>query len=143
MEQLKTDLRDYFSKDEVFSNATIKGAYDEIPVVSYPLITILEILNEDNQRYDDINGENISDLGYQFDATTGNLPDMLAPDAAMLTSRKIDDFIRNYENGRYRALRRTGRSAVLPLVNDNTKIKSSTTYMCSLDINKNIIYKLS
>ena len=53
MEQLKTDLRDYFSKDEVFSNATIKGAYDEIPVVSYPLITILEILNEDNQKYDD------------------------------------------------------------------------------------------
>ena len=143
MEQLKTDLRDYFSKDDKFNNTTIKGAYDEIPVVSYPLITILEILNEDNQRYDDINGENISDLGYQFDATTGNLPDMLAPDAAMLMSRKIDDFIRNYENGRYRALRRTGRSAVLPLVNDNTKIKSSTTYMCSLDINKNIIYKLS
>lgn len=143
MEQLKTDLRDYFSKDEVFSNATIKGAYDEIPIVSYPLITILEILNEDNQRYDDVKGENISDLGYQFDAATGNLPDMLAPDAAMLMSRKIDDFIRNYENGRYRALRRTGRSAVLPLVNDNTKIKSSTTYMCSLDINKNIIYKLS
>ena len=143
MEQLKTDLRDYFSKDDKFNNATIKGAYDEIPVVSYPLITILEILNEDNQRYDDIKGENISDLGYQFDATTGNLPDMLAPDAAMLMSRKIDDFIRNYENGRYRALRRTGRSAVLPLVNDNTKIKSSTTYMCSLDINKNIIYKLS
>lgn len=143
MEQLKTDLRDYFSKDDKFNNATIKGAYDEIPVVSYPLITILEILNEDNQRYDDINGENVSDLGYQFDATTGNLPDMLAPDAAMLMSRKIDDFIRNYENGRYRALRRTGRSAVLPLVNDNTKIKSSTTYMCSLDINKNIIYKLS
>ena len=136
MDQLKEDLRDYFSKDDKFNNATVKGAYDEIPVVSYPLITILEILNEDNQRYDDINGD-------QFDATTGNLPDMLAPDAAMLMSRKIDDFIRNYENGRYRALRRTGRSAVLPLVNDNTKIKSSTTYMCSLDINKNIIYKLS
>ena len=143
MDQLKADLRDYFSKDDKFNNATIKGAYDEIPVVSYPLITILEILNEDNQRYDDIKGENISDLGYQFDATTGNLPDMLAPDAAILISRKIDDFIRNYENGRYKALRRTGRSAVLPLVNDNTKIKSSTTYMCSLDINKNIIYKLS
>lgn len=143
MEQLKTDLRDYFSKDEVFSNATIKGAYDEIPVVSYPLITIIEILNEDNQRYDDVNGENISDLAYQFDATCGNLPDMLAPDAAMLMSRKIDDFIKNYKNGRYRALRRTGRNAVLPLINDNTKIKSSTTYMCSLDINKNIIYKLS
>ena len=143
MEQLKTDLRDYFSKDEIFNNATIKGAYDEIPVVSYPLITIIEILNEDNQRYDDVNGENISDLAYQFDATCGNLPDMLAPDAAMLMSRKIDDFIKNYENGRYRALRRTGRNAVLPLVNDNTKIKSSTTYMCSLDINKNIIYKLS
>lgn len=143
MDQLKEDLRDYFSKDDKFNNATIKGAYDETPKVSYPLITILEILNEDNQRYDDINGENISDLGYQFDATTGNLPDMLAPDAAMLMSRKIDDFIKNYENGRYKALRRTGRSAVLPLVNDNTKIKSSTTYMCSLDINKNIIYKLS
>ena len=143
MDQLKADLRDYFSKDDIFKNVTIKGAYDEIPKVSYPLITILEILNEDNQRYDDIKGENISDLGYQFDATTGNLPEMLATDAAMLMSRKIDNFIRTYENGRYRALRRTGRSAVLPLVNDNTKIKSSTTYMCSLDINKNIIYKLS
>lgn len=143
MEQLKTDLRDYFSKDDIFNNATIKGAYDEIPVVSYPLITIIEILNEDNQRYDDVNGENISDLAYQFDATCGNLPDMLAPDAAMLMSRKIDDFIKNYKNGRYKALRRTGRNAVLPLINDNTKIKSSTTYMCSLDINKNIIYKLS
>lgn len=143
MDQLKADLRDYFSKDDKFNNATIKGAYDETPKVSYPLITILEILNEDNQRYDDANGENISDIGYQFDATSGNLPDMLATDAATLISRKIDDFIKNYENGRYRALRRTGRSAVLPLVNDNTKIKSSTTYTGSLDIKRNIIYKLS
>ena len=143
MDQLKTDLRDYFSKDDTFNNATVKGAYDEIPKVSYPLITILEILNEDNLKYDDIKGENISNIAYQFDATSGNIPNMLATDAAMLMSKKIDDFMKNYENGRYRALRRTGRSAVLPLVNDNTKIKSSTTYTGSLDIRKNIIYKLS
>ena len=59
MEQLKTDLKDYFSKDEVFSNATIKEAYDEIPVVSYPLITILEILNEYNKKKNEINFYNI------------------------------------------------------------------------------------
>lgn len=143
MDQLKTDLRDYFSKDDKFNKATIKGAYDETPKVSFPLITIIEILNEDNQKYDDSNGENISNIAYQFDAICGNIPDMLATDAAMLMSRKIDDFMKNYGDGRYRALRRTGRSAVLPLVNDNTKIKSSTTYTGSLDIKRNIIYKLS
>ena len=143
MDQLKTDLKDFFSKDKDFSDATVKGAYDEIPIVSYPLVTILEILNEDNTKYDDANGENISDLGYQFDCTTGNRSNMLATDAAMLMSKKVDEFMKTYENGRYKSLRRTSRSAILPLVNDNTKINSSTTYTCSLDINKNIIYKSS
>lgn len=107
------------------------------------MITILEILNEDNQRYDDVNGENISDLGYQFDAISGNTKDYLATEAASLISRKIDNFIRTFSNGRYKALRRTSRSAILPLPNDSTKIRSSTTYTCSLDIKNNIIYKLS
>lgn len=67
----------------------------------------------------------------------------MATQAATLLSHKIDEFIRTYANGRYKALRRTSRSAVLPLPNDSTKIMSSTTYTCSLDINKNIIYKTS
>ena len=138
---------EYFSQDQDFTNVTIKGAYDETPVISYPIITVLEILNQDNTRYDDINGENISDLGYQFDSICGNISIngdiLLATQAATLLSHKIDEFIRTYENGRYKALRRTSRSAVLPLPNDNTKIMSSTTYTCSLDINKNIIYKTS
>lgn len=143
MNQLKEDLRNYFLNDDIFQDVTIKGAYDEIPIVKYPLISILEVINQDNQQYDTVEGENISDLGYQFDAECGNMQNMLAPDAAILLSRKIDDFIRTYENGRYNAMRRTGRSAILPLINDSTKIKSSTTYTCSLDIKNHIIYKNS
>ena len=133
----------YYEIDEDFSNILVKGAYDEIPVISYPMVTILEILNEDNTQYDDVNGENISDLGYQFDAISGNTKNYLATEAASKISRKIDNFIKTYLNGRYSALRRTSRSAILPLPNDSTKIKSSTTYLCSLDIKNNIIYKLS
>ena len=140
---MKTDLTAFFAEDEDFPNILVKGAYDEIPVISYPMITILEILNEDNTKYDDANGENVSDLGYQFDAISGNTQEYLATQAASLISRKIDNFIKTYSNGRYKSLRRTSRSAILPLVNDNTKIKSSTTYLCSLDVKNNIIYKLS
>lgn len=136
-------MRIFFANDEDFSDTTVKGAYDEVPKVSYPLVTILELQNTGNSKYDTREGENISDLGYQFDSITGNRQDMLAPKAATLMSQKIDKFIREFSNGRYNALRRTGRSAVLPLPNDKTKIKSSTTYTCSLDINKNIIYKTS
>lgn len=143
MTQLKEDLTDFFSHDEDFSDATVKGAYDELPKVKYPLVTILEILNQDNTRYDSADGENVSDLGYQFDCTTGNRDNLLAPDAALLMSKKIDIFIRTYANGRYKALRRSSRSANLPLTNDKTKMKSSTTYTCSVDINTNTIYKLS
>ena len=51
--------------------------------------------------------------------------------------------MKTFSNGRYKTMRRTGRTAILPLVNDNTKIKSSTTYECSLDLKNNIIYKRS
>lgn len=104
----------------------------------------MEIINEANTPYDTAEGEQISDLAYQFDATSGNRPNnLLASDAASLISREIDNFIKTYANGRYKAMRRTGRTSILPLVNDNTKIKSSTTYECSLDIKNNIIYKRS
>ena len=37
-----------------FQDTTVKGAYDTVPEINYPLITILEIQNTENAKFTDI-----------------------------------------------------------------------------------------
>lgn len=136
-------MRLFFKTDLDFPDVTVKGAYDELPEIKYPLVTILEIRNDDNSRFRDTRGSHVSNLGYQFDSISGNRGEEMATDVAMRLSAKVDYFLKTYDNGKYLKLRRTDRNSILPLTTDITKIKSSTTYECSIDIDKNIIYDLS
>ena len=36
-----------------FQDTTVKGAYDTVPEINYPLITILEIQNTENSKFTD------------------------------------------------------------------------------------------
>ena len=62
IEQLKTDISELFATDETYSSMIVKEKYEVYPNITYPMTTIEEIENEDNQRYFD-ETERITNLG--------------------------------------------------------------------------------
>ena len=124
---------------EDFIGTTVKGAYDSFPEIKYPLVTILEIQNTENDRFTDNNGEHVSNLSYQIEAYSRDTLELQATDSAMLMSRKINELL----TGPTYKLRRVGNPSIAPLVDDKNVIRSITRYACSLDLDNNIIYSKS
>jgi hypothetical protein len=135
--QLKDDLKEYFSTQEEYSNILIKEKYEKYPKISYPAITIEEIENEDNNQFFD-ETERVSNLGYQFAIYS----EQSLNKTAIQNVREVADILDTYLKGpRYRCLRRMGSMALVPLPSDENVIIGYLRYECSVEINTNTIYR--
>lgn len=135
--QLKDDLKEYFSTQEEYSDILIKEKYEKYPKISYPAITIEEIENEDNNQFFD-ETERVSNLGYQFAIYSEQSLDK----TAIQNVREIANLLDTYLKGpRYRCLRRMGSMALVPLPSDENVIVGYLRYECSVEINTNTIYR--
>ena len=136
--QIKNDLISFFSNDENYSNITIKEKYDKYPEITYPMITIEEIVNEEVNRYTDDSGENISYAAYQIEisAKQGNV--LTARENVEAIRDKVDSLMKD---DTYRCLRRITSSPVIPMKSDNNIMVGYLRYDCHIDIKNNIIYR--
>lgn len=122
-----------------FQTVTVKGAYDTIPKISYPLITILEIQNTENSRFTDNNGEHVSDLSYQIEYCSRNTTQLEATESAMLMGKVVNDLL----TGPKYKLSRIGTPSIVPITDDKDVIRYILRYSCSIDLDTNTIYSRS
>jgi len=136
-EQLVNDVGEYFKTSADYSDTVVKEAYDIIPDISYPMITISEIENEDNATYFD-ETERVADLGYQF----AIYAEQSATKTAIQNVRSIAAELDSYLKGeRYRCLQRFGTIAMTPLTSDENVMVGYLRYQCSLEIDTHTIYR--
>lgn len=122
-----------------FQDVTVKGAYDTIPEISYPLITILEIQNTENSKFTDNNGEHVSDLSYQIECCSRNTTQLEATESAMLMGKVVNELLTgpNYK------LSRVGTPSLVPITDDKDVIRYILRYSCSVCLDTNTIYARS
>lgn len=122
-----------------FLNVTVKEAHDMLPEIKFPLVTIKEIQNTENSRFTDNNGEHVSDLSYQIECCSRNTTELEAATSAMIMGNVVNKLLTgpNYK------LTRIGTPETLPIVNDKDVIRYILRYSCSIDLDKNTIYKRS
>lgn len=135
--QLKTDLIELFTNNDTYSDMFVKTSYDGNYDITYPLIEIKELNNEDvNQFYD--GAEHIIDVGYQFTIMAEQTETLSAEENV----RNIINIIKEYMRGeRYHALRRIGSSPVLSLNSDSNIMIGYMRYEGRIDIDTNTIYR--
>lgn len=119
-----------------FIDTTVKGAYDSIPEINYPLVTILELSNIENTRFTDNRGEHVSDLSYQIECLSRNTLELQAPDSAMLMGRTINSLL----TGETYKMRRVGTPVLAPLIDDNDIVRYVQRYSCCIDLDTHTIY---
>ena len=135
--QLKDDLKGFFTTHEEYANMLIKEKYEKYPKISYPAITIEEIENEDNGQFFD-ETERVSNLGYQFAIYSEQSLDK----TAVQNVREIANILDTYLKGpRYRCMRRLGSLVITPLPSDDNVIVGYLRYECSVEIDTNTIYR--
>ena len=122
-----------------FQSVTVKGAYDTVPEINYPLITILEIQNTENSKFTDNNGEHVSDLSYQIECCSRNTTELEATESAMLMGKIVNELL----TGPKYKLSRVGTPSIVPIVDDKDVIRYILRYSCSIDLDTNTIYARS
>lgn len=135
--QLKDDLKEFFTTEEKYSNMLIKEKFEKYPKISYPAITIEEIENEDNGRFFD-ETERVSNLGYQFAIYSEQSLDKTAVQNVREIANILDTYLKE---PRYRCMRRLGSLVITPLPSDDNVIVGYLRYECSVEINTNTIYR--
>ena len=139
IDQLKTDIKEYFSTIDKYNDILIKELYEKYPKISYPGITIEELENEDNEMFFD-ETERVTNLGYQFAIHAEQSVDK----TAVQNVREIAGLLDQYLKGpRYRCLRRIGSLVMVPLKSDENVIVGYLRYECSVETNTNTIYRRS
>lgn len=114
IDQLKIDIKEYFSTIDKYNDILIKELYEKYPKISYPGITIEELENEDNEMFFD-ETERVTNLGYQFAIHAEQSVDK----TAVQNVREIASLLDQYLKGpRYRCLRRIGSLVMVPLKSD-------------------------
>lgn len=128
-----------------FMEVTVKGAYDNIPAIKYPLITILEIQNTENTRFTDNNGEHISNLTYQIECYSRDTERLQATESAMLMGRTVNALLTGprYKMTRIGNPTIMGNASTSPFTNDRDIIRYVQRYSCSVNLDTHIIYKQS
>ena len=121
-----------------YSNITVKDQYEVLPKISYPMIAIEEMANEEVNRYTDDSGENISYNAYQFEISAKQDKRFTAKENVVRIREIIDSVM---ENSTYRCLRRISASPIIPKKSDNNVILGYLRYECHIDIKNNIIYR--
>lgn len=139
IDQLKTDIKEYFKSIPEYSDILVKEIYEKYPKISYPGITIEELENEDNNKFFD-ETERVTDLGYQFAIHAEQSVDKTAVQNVREIARLLDQFLKG---PRYRCLRRIGSPAIVPLKSDENVMVGYLRYECSVETNTNTIYRRS
>ena len=137
--QLKDDFISLFENDAEYSDIIVKPKYELYPKISYPMITIEEINNEDvNQYHNDDNGDPISYLAYQIEINA----EQTENHTALENVDNIGNIIDNYMKGdKYRCMRRIGDFAKVPMISDNNIMVGYLRYECYIDKETNTIYR--
>lgn len=136
--QLKNDYKTLFTNTQGYTDMLVKEQYEAYPKISYPMVTIEEISNENVDRFWDGDKDNVSYLAYQI----GIYAEQNETLTAMENVKNIADIIDDYMKGeRYKCLRRVGSLTRMPLATDNNVIVGYLRYECYLDIENNIIYR--
>ena len=137
IEQLKTDISELFTTNEKYSSMIVKEAYEVYPNITYPMVTIEEIENEDNSRYFD-ETERITNLGYQFAIYSEQSLDKTAIQNVRIIMEKLDKYLKG---ARYRCLRRIGTPVIVPLPSDENVMVGYLRYDCCLEQDTHTIYR--
>lgn len=134
-EKIKSFYEDYNGE---YEDITIKKKYERYPKISYPMVTISELNNEDVNQYYDDSGECVSYLGYQIEIHAEQNNDY----TALENVERIGDIIDLYmKEDRYKCMRRIGDFSKLPMNSDNNIMIGYLRYECYLDIKTNTIYR--
>ena len=137
-QQLKDDYITLFSNIEEYKGIIIKEQYEKYPKISYPMITISEIDNEDVNRFHDDMGEMVSYLTYVIEINAKQNETHTALQNVDEIGKIIDGFM---NQDRYKAMRRIGGFPKKPMKNDDNVMIGYLTYECNLDIRTNTIYR--
>lgn len=135
--QLKDDLQKLFNETEGYQDTRVKTSYDGDYEISYPLVEIQELTNEDVDQFYD-GAEHVIDVGYQFTIMAEQTEAL----SAERNVQNIINIIKNYMRGeRYHSLRRLGGSPILSLTNDDNIMIGYMRYNGRIDIDTNTIYR--
>ena len=135
--QLKDDLQLLFKNISGYEDVLVKTSFDGDYTISYPLVEIQELDNEDVDRYYD-GREHIVDVGYQFTILAEQTETLSAEENV----RHIINIIKEYMRGeRYHSLRRMGSSPILSLNSDSNIMIGYMRYEGRIDIDTNTIYR--
>lgn len=121
-----------------YNNMLVKKIYETYPKISYPMITIQEIANEDINKYWDGVSENVSYLAYQIGINATQDEKLSANENVERIAKIIDTFMKG---DTYKCMRRIGSLAITPLASDNNVITGYLRYECYLDLKTNTIYR--
>lgn len=133
-EEVKKLYSDY---DGEYKNINIKNQYEKYPKISYPMITISEINNEDVNEYFD-ETEEVSYLAYQIQINAEQDEKHTALENVQIIGEIIDSYMKQ---DRYRCMRRIGDFPKTPMNSDNNIIVGYLRYECYVEINTNTIYR--
>lgn len=120
-----------------YENIIVKEKYERYPKISYPMIAISEISNEDVSQYFD-ETERVSYLAYQIEINAEQDSTRTALQNVDFIGKIIDAYMKGE---RYRCLRRIGDFPKSPMASDNNVIVGFLRYDCNLDVTNNIIYR--
>lgn len=116
----------------------IKKKYDTYPKITYPMITIEEIANDDVGRYWNGDKENVSYLAYQITINATQDEKLTANENVERIIRIIDGFMKM---DTYKCMQRIGKPVTVPLATDNNVMTGHLRYECHLELNTNTIYR--
>lgn len=147
--QLKNDFIELFKDNdfiiniyedyqEEYEDMIVKEKYERYPVISYPMVTIAEINNEDVNQYYDDSGECVSYVAYQIEIAAEQTEEY----TALQNVERIANIIDSYMKGdRYKCMRRLGDVAKTPMASDDNVMIGYLRYECYVDIKTNTIYR--
>ena len=139
--QLKNDLKELFENNEEYpeyQDIIVKDKYEKYPEITYPIITIDELNNENVEKYFNDSGEQVSYLGYQIQIDCEETETHTAWENVDIIGNIIDTYM---SGEKYYCLRRIGNFAKYPMQNDDNIIVGYLRYEGNLDINTNTIYR--
>lgn len=139
--QLRDDIEELFKNNDEYpeyKDTIVKDKYEKYPEITYPIITIDELNNENVDQFFNDSGEQVSYLSYQIRIDCEQSETHTAWENVDIMGNLIDEFM---SGKKYYCLRRIGNFAKYPMQNDDNVIVGYLRYECNLDINTNTIYR--
>ena len=135
--QLVEDLKVLFSSYDEYADIVVKPSYEAFPVITYPIIIVGELENNDVQRYYD-GKEHVVNVGYQLTIQA----EQSETRTAVENVQNIINIIKEYMRGeKYHALRRTSPTPTTKSQTDDNIRIGYMRYTGCIDIDNHIIYR--